>query len=862
MKQRTWLCILLSLCISPAFSSLAGLLNVGLSFPKISFNNVGSFALSYTPSNQLFSISATPSLVLFSSVEPPKVITGVRSLQIQFLIDNTGAVAGSSSGNDFVLTGTVTRGTNTYTGVLLTGKIAAFGSLESGVTDQYDFRFTPTGGALLGLFCGDISVQVTSEASTFSGDFTVPFNGRAKGTIGSEDIIPPTIMCPTNIVVESQSFSGGIPGAFVTYATPVVTDNCDQNPTVICTPPSGSFFALPATGSSTNYTVTCVAEDAAGNTNVCSFTITVEDTLPPEFADTNNPIIMCSLTEPMTLTNDAGMCFATYVFPAPFAIDNSSQTNLPAMVSAVDENGASLPVVDLGNGNLEIQFPVNVSGSNVVTITASDGRGNTSQHQCAIVVVDRDPPTIVCKDQTVTFRPILTNALSCIEADLDDVCITKSNYLWFSSVINNPACRNGNGNFTLHVFDQTITLVVDNTNVTLTVPDAYVIVSNGVATATTVFTNGVWITTTKPGLSGNTFVSGLNWQAPFSLNNRGGLCWGRDDDGCDDHFRRRVRSATWCGRFAVDKPGVVLQWQWGAVVSSKLSTNCNLLGVKPVDDDRNSCFRNNDCAGACENFKSFLCAGGRGHGCAHGRTSDDCTGVLSDKARVNLGKGMVCEGAVDFTEPMAMDVCGHPATVVCTPAPGSVLGPGVYPVTCVATDNEGNSNQCTFNLTVLSPLQVVFDTPGNDNLNDNTSQPDDGFNDMNCPDDPSTPQIVTQFCVGQKVPHRVRLLDCNGNDVTCSVGSSVTVHIDVTERQGTYANSVLVADEPDQYFCVGSPGGIMVLNCCEFEYDLNTTGFESGTANNNRFFRSCVWVDYNSSPGIPVGMEDVILENK
>ena len=394
MKQRTWLCILLSLCISPAFSSLAGLLNVGLSFPKISFNNVGSFALSYTPSNQLFSISATPSLVLFSSVEPPKVITGVRSLQIQFLIDNTGAVAGSSSGNDFVLTGTVTRGTNTYTGVLLTGKIAAFGSLESGVTDQYDFRFTPTGGALLGLFCGDISVQVTSEASTFSGDFTVPFNGRAKGTIGSEDIIPPTIMCPTNIVVESQSFSGGIPGAFVTYATPVVTDNCDQNPTVICTPPSGSVFALPATGSSTNYTVTCVAEDAAGNTNVCSFTITVEDTLPPEFADTNNPIIMCSLTEPMTLTNDAGMCFATYVFPAPFAIDNSSQTNLPAMVSAVDENGASLPVVDLGNGNLEIQFPVNVSGSHVVPITASDGVSTrepdtfTSDGAVRVAVVD------------------------------------------------------------------------------------------------------------------------------------------------------------------------------------------------------------------------------------------------------------------------------------------------------------------------------------------------------------------------------------------------------------------------------------------------------------------------------------------
>ena len=31
---------------------------------------------------------------------------------------------------------------------------------------------------------------------------------------------------------------------------------------------------------------------------------------------------------------------------------------------------------------------------------------------------------------------------------------------------------------------------------------------------------------------------------------------------------------------------------------------------------------------------------------------------------------------------------------------------------------------------------------------------------------------------------------------------------------------------------------------------------------NNRFFRSCVWVEYNRSPGIPMGMEDVLLENK
>ncbi len=224
--------------------------------------------------------------------------------------------------------------------------------------------------------------------------------------------------------------------------------------------------------------------------------------------------------------------------------------------------------------------------------------------------------------------------------------------------------------------------------------------------------------------------------------------------------------------------------------------------------------------------------------------------------------GTVCLGAVEFTPPLAVDNCGKSVPVVCTPAPGTILGPGVYPVTCVATDASGNTNQCTFNLTVLSPLQVVFDCPMDDNIDDNTAEPDAGFSDMNCPDDPSTTEYITSFCVGGKIMHSVRLLDCNGNDVTCQEGPYVTVHIDVTERQGTYSSSVLVNDLSQNYVCVGSPGGIMVLNNGEFQYNLNTSGYPAGTLGSNLFFRSCVWVEYNSSAGVPVGMEDVILESK
>ncbi len=874
MKNRIKSVVLVSTFMALAIPSFASLLNVTLTFPKINCNNASAFALVYSPTNQLLTISSTPSTVSFSSVGAPKVISGTKNLQIQVVVDNTGALVGSAPGDggqDLVLSGTVTAViggvTNTYSGTLLTGQVIGFGYLYGPSASSYDFRFTPNGGPLASLFCGNISVQVVSANSTFNNVFTTNFNGQAKVTIGSEDTTPPMIVCPTNITAQCH-YTNGLAGAYVSYPTPVVTDNCDPNPTVVCTPPSGSFFALPPPpANSTNYVVTCVASDASGNTNECSFTITVQDTMPPEFADTNNPVVQCGAGGGLiVLTNDAGMCYATFTFPIPTATDCCGGTDT-VNVSAIDENGASIVFTNLGNGMLQGEFPVDVTGTNLITVTADDGRGNSTQCQTPVLVFDTEPPTLFCSDQTVTFKPILTNALSCISANFNNLCVASNNYIWFSSVIQNPSC-NSKGSFTVHVFDQTIQLSVDNTNITLNVPDAYVTFSNGVATATTTCTNGQWITCTKPGLSGNTFLSGLAWQVPFNLNNNinsrlQGYCWGKDNNNpCKS--RCQVNTATWCGRFAVDTPGVVIQWQWGAVVETTLNTNCNTFGVKPVDDNRSSCWKNSDPAGSCENYKSFLTCGACGQGwylCGW-TLQPDCTGVLSACKRANLGMGAVCLGAVEFTPPLAVDNCGKPVTVVCTPPPGTVLGPGVYPVTAVATDSSGNTNQCTFNLTVLAPLQVVFDCPQDDNLDDNTAEPDAGFTDMNCPDDPSTTEYITSFCVGNKILHAVRLLDCNGNDVTCQEGPYVTVHIDVTERQGTYSSSVLVNDVTQNYVCVGSPGGIMVLNNGDFQYNLDTSGYQAGTLGSNLFFRSCVWVEYNSSPGVPVGMEDVILESK
>lgn len=65
-------------------------------------------------------------------------------------------------------------------------------------------------------------------------------------------------------------------GAPVTYTAPTAKDAVTANPTVNCTPASGSTFVLGET------TVTCTAADAAGNKSTTSFEVLVRDTTAPE----------------------------------------------------------------------------------------------------------------------------------------------------------------------------------------------------------------------------------------------------------------------------------------------------------------------------------------------------------------------------------------------------------------------------------------------------------------------------------------------------------------------------------------------------------------------------------------------------
>ena len=126
---------------------------------------------------------------------------------------------------------------------------------------------------------------------------------------------------------------------------------------------------------------------------------------------------------PVTLPTDIGSCSATYVFSLPLATNCNGQAFV-ATATALSEAGTAIPLTSLGGLLVQGVFPKTVTtNGNIITFTVNDGQGDTAVEQCQVFVKDTQAPEIMCMNQSATFKPILTNALSCIEADFNNTCI-------------------------------------------------------------------------------------------------------------------------------------------------------------------------------------------------------------------------------------------------------------------------------------------------------------------------------------------------------------------------------------------------------------------------------------------------------
>jgi hypothetical protein len=185
-------------------------------FPRIAFDNSSVGTVAYNAGTDLFAVDSVATAARFSPTLAPRPVTGSpRDVTIRAIVNSAGALVGGVPGNDLVINGSIDEDGDTiidYTGPLVTGEVVGFGHFDSGTnTDEYDFAFTVTGGSLASEFePGDeFIVKVTSEDSTFTGNFNVNFGGRAKGSGGPEceDEANPVVICSATAVCSGDDDS-------------------------------------------------------------------------------------------------------------------------------------------------------------------------------------------------------------------------------------------------------------------------------------------------------------------------------------------------------------------------------------------------------------------------------------------------------------------------------------------------------------------------------------------------------------------------------------------------------------------------------------------------------------------------------
>ncbi len=120
-----------------------------------------------------------------------------------------------------------------------------------------------------------ISTNVVTSVNLAAGFYSFLLVARDPGGLSSTSAVtvsvldrtPPAIHCSSNLTFEFSSDAGAV----ATY--PISAgDTCGAAPELVCVPPSGATFAIGET------IVLCTARDATGNSNVCSFSITVPGT--------------------------------------------------------------------------------------------------------------------------------------------------------------------------------------------------------------------------------------------------------------------------------------------------------------------------------------------------------------------------------------------------------------------------------------------------------------------------------------------------------------------------------------------------------------------------------------------------------
>lgn len=255
------------------------------------------------------------------------------------------------------------------------GKCEAFVNVPlPNVTDPCPYTITPA--SLSGIY----PVGTTTVTYTITGVSGV--SAICPVDIVVVDNQPPTIACPGD-----QLFTAPAPACTLLVTTipdPIITDNCAiASLTLSWEKIFNGVTIETGTGNINNTvfnvgvtTVIYTVTDLAGNYDDCTFTVTVNDLVPPT-------VITCPGN--ITVNADPGLCNANVTVPLPVVTDPCQE-----IVSMVNNFN--------GTNNASGQYPV---GTTTVLWTFTDVSGNTSTCQHTVTVIDNQPATLLCPPNVI-----------------------------------------------------------------------------------------------------------------------------------------------------------------------------------------------------------------------------------------------------------------------------------------------------------------------------------------------------------------------------------------------------------------------------------------------------------------------------
>ena len=172
------------------------------------------------------------------------------------------------------------------------------------------YKGNPSSGSAIANATNHV-LTLTNVTGTQSGPYYVIVKGAfgnttsAAATLTVIDTTPPVLSgCPANI---TNLADPGLCSTVVTWTNPTAFDACEGVLPVSCLPTNGSRFSQGIT------IVTCTAKDSSGNSNTCSFLVTVLDKQAP--AITGCPGNLTNYSAP-------GLKAAVVTWPTPTAMDN------------------------------------------------------------------------------------------------------------------------------------------------------------------------------------------------------------------------------------------------------------------------------------------------------------------------------------------------------------------------------------------------------------------------------------------------------------------------------------------------------------------------------------------------------------